>query len=174
MKKTPAKKTPAKITPASLTKPPRSGIRHYKKGPAIVGTSLGTLYENTKYPERRPWAKPIDSAVLADRVQALIRAEHEERPERTPRQQEQYEREKQRPKRHQVTIYLPLDLQQHPANEFGLYPGKRMPFTPKAKGRRKKAAPKPNFKVVVRRRYALRAAPPESDDDRAGVHDVNQ
>jgi hypothetical protein len=176
MKKTSAKKQP--MTPAELLgKPTLTARRGNKK--AIVVTGAGSIYLSEPYPPRRPWLDPVDSAALADRVQAMRQAEDEgPAPEdrETARKRKQNEKERRRPKRHQITVHSLAEAAAIVAGEFTAeYPGKKIPFarkvTPKrrsvAKGKRKQAAIKPPWKIIVRRRHPILPAPtPESVKNR--------
>jgi hypothetical protein len=180
MKQSTAKQKRPQITPAQLFKKPTLTARRGDKK-ALVVTGGGSVYLNEPTPPHRPWLNPVDSAALADRVQALRLAEDEvpapkviAEDAEAVRKRKRAEYEKKRPKRHQLTLYPPLNPLGNPASEFAAdYPGKTLPFGRKgkpkrwstAKGKRKQAAAKPLWKVVVRRRHPILPEPhPESTD----------
>jgi hypothetical protein len=109
--------------------------------------------------------RPITSEQIADRVEWLRAHEDDPPPEEDTRSEQQRKRaeyDRQRPKRHQITLPFPFKPKTHPDSEFSpTYPHEDVPFVQKVKPKKqskvkgKLKEPKAPYRIVVRRRYPL-------------------
>jgi hypothetical protein len=161
MPKSPVSKLPAK--PITL------GVQVRTTGKAIVTTTMGSLYENRPYPNQRPWMAPLTSEQIANRVEAIIRAEHESPPAdtRSDKQRKRAEYDRNRPRRHQVTLPFPFKPEEHPVAGFAsIYPHAKLPFVQPSRPQKPSVTwrtEKPAYRLVIRRRAPLRPLPAMDD-----------